>query len=85
MNAHIRKQLSAAEITDSTAHSALLFRKNGFAMPKSFSSPEKTETKTPIITAEKNCAAKSRKPVPMLPKTPIPTAEIKKGGPALTQ
>lgn len=37
------------------------------------------------MNAEKICAEKSKKPVSMLPKIPIPTAAIRKGGPAFTQ
>ena len=37
------------------------------------------------MSEDKNCAAKSKKPILMLPKIPYPTAPTKKEGPAFTQ
>ena len=45
---------------------------------------EKIEIAAAIIAEDKNCAVKSKKPIFMLPKTPIPIAEIRKDGPAFT-
>ena len=63
INAHIRKQLSAAEIIASTAQAELLFL--GMFREKAVSSFlfEKTEIKRAIIAEDKNCAAKSKKPI----------------------
>ena len=63
INAHIRKQLSAAETTDSITQEAL--DDLSVAAKSLFSSgfSEKNERKTAIIAADKNCAAKRRKPI----------------------
>ena len=85
MNAHIRKQLSAAEMIDSTAQEALLFLGTEKPDEEICGAFEKAEMTAAIIKADKNCAAKRTKPIFKLPKTPVPIAPIRKEGPALTQ
>ena len=85
INAHILKQLFAAEIIDSTAQEALLFLVAEEKYKEFSGDFEKAEIITAIKNEDRKCAEKIKNPVLKLPKTPIPTAKIRKEGAAFTQ
>ena len=85
IKAHILKQLSAAEIIDSTAQEALLFLGTEGKTKEFPGDFEKAEIIRAIKSEDKKCAEKIKNPVLKLPKTPIPTAKIRKEGAAFTQ
>ena len=84
IKAHILKQLSAAELTDSIMQAELLLR--GGALSKDGGAFLQKKAPDAAITApEKSCAKKSIRPAFMLPSIAPPTAAIRKGGPGFTQ
>lgn len=85
MKAHILKQFSAAEITESTKTEAPSERRT---LEKELSAADffmEKERKRARNKSERNWAKRMRKPIFALLKIPVPTAEMTKGGPALTQ